>query len=412
MDKKRWLELDRLYQSALELEPSKRAEYLRQACAEDEPLRKEVEDLLARQSAADAFLETPAMDVAARALAGDREVGPPGSLAGNTVAHYRIEEKIGEGGMGVVYRAQDTRLNREVAIKSLPDAFLSDRRRVERFEREAKILATLNHPNMAAVYGLEESAGQPWLVLELVEGATLADRIEKGRIPLPEALRICGRIAEGLEAAHDKGIIHRDLKPANIKLTPDGKVKILDFGLAKARRISPDAEGSMSDSMTGTGVILGTAPYMSPEQATGQPLDRRTDIWSFGCILFECLSGKRPFRGDTAGDIVAAILKDEPEWEAASIPPVIRRLLERCLRKDPKDRMHDIADARLEIQEALEESPRLSPPAALLRARRAVFSAAGLVLIAVAGVFIWSLLPERPGPVARLAIPLSQRDLP
>jgi Tol biopolymer transport system component len=280
-------------------------------------------------------------------------------MIGSSLSHYRITEKLGAGGMGEVYRAEDTNLNRHVAIKVLPDMFSGDPERLARFEREAKLLASLNHPNIAAIYGLEEAGGKRFLVLELVEGETLAQRIAKGPLPVDETLDVCRQIAEGLEAAHEKGIIHRDLKPANVKITPEGKVKVLDFGLAKAfqgEMAAADASHSptLTDQMTRPGVILGTAAYMSPEQAKGKTVDKRADIWAFGCVLYECLAGKRAFEGETVTETLAAILKGEPDWGA--LPPstseYVRDVLRRCLQKDPKLRLHDIADARLGIEEA------------------------------------------------------------
>ena len=228
---------------------------------------------------------------------------------GQTILHYRIIEKIGQGGMGEVYQAKDQKLGRDVAIKVLPEEFAKDTDRVARFQREAKLLASLNHPNIAAIHGLEESGGTSFLILELVQGETLANRLKRGPIPVEESLKLALQIAEALEAAHEKGVIHRDLKPANVKITPEGKVKILDFGLAKAfQGETPAADASKSptltDQMTRPGVILGTAAYMSPEQAKGKPVDKRTDIWAFGCILFECLTGKRAFRGDSVTEVM------------------------------------------------------------------------------------------------------------
>ena len=230
-------------------------------------------------------------------------------------------------------------------------------RRLARFEREAKLLASLNHPNIAAIHGLEEHEGKRFLVLELVEGQTLAERVKEGRIPLDETLDICRQISEGLEAAHEKGIVHRDLKPANVKVTPEGKVKILDFGLAKAfyeqaARVDPSKSPTITEQMTAPGVILGTAAYMSPEQARGKPVDKRADIWAFGCLLYECLTAKRAFQGDTITETVAAILKSEPDWGQLppDIPPIVRSLLNQCLQKEPHLRLHDVADARIAIQ--------------------------------------------------------------
>ncbi len=280
--------------------------------------------------------------------------------SGTKVGSYEILSALGAGGMGEVYRARDTRLGRDVAIKVLPDSFQQDEERLARFRREAQLLASVNHANIAAIHGLEETNGAVHLVLELVPGDTLAQKLLRGRMPLDEALSICRQVAEALEAAHDKGIIHRDLKPANIKVTPEGLVKVLDFGLAKSEVAEPSSD-SVSDSptaslgATGAGIILGTAAYMSPEQARGKSLDKRTDVWSFGCVLYEALSGRRAFSGETVTDVVAAILEREPDWSKlpAETPAGIRALLRRCLQKDRRRRTHDIADARLEIEEAL-----------------------------------------------------------
>jgi serine/threonine protein kinase/Tol biopolymer transport system component len=281
---------------------------------------------------------------------------------GTRLGPYEIESVLGAGGMGEVYRARDTRLKRDVAIKILPAAFAQDPDRIARLQREAEVLATLNHPNIGAVYGFEESAAATGIVLELVEGPTLADRIVHGALPLDEALTIAKQIADALDAAHDKNIIHRDLKPANVKVTPGGKVKVLDFGLAKMADAEPARGSSLSMSptlavqATSAGLILGTAGYMSPEQARGKTIDRRTDIWSFGCVLYEMLTGRQVFEiGETVSDAVAAILTKEPDWSAlpAGLPQPIRRLLRRCLEKDPDRRLHHVADARIEITDAM-----------------------------------------------------------
>jgi len=267
------------------------------------------------------------------------------------IAHYCITAKLGEGGMGVVYRATDTKLNRDVALKILPDSFIADADRTARFAREAQVLASLNHPNIAAIYGVEERA----LVLELVDGPTLAERIAAGLIPVDEALPIARQIAEALEYAHEKGVIHRDLKPANVKITPQGRVKVLDFGLAKALASEasgagrPEASPTLTMRATMAGVILGTAAYMSPEQARGQDVDKRADIWAFGVVLYEIVTGRRLFTGTTISDTLAAVLRDEPDWEA--IPPRLRRLLRLCLAREPRERLRDIGDARFLIDE-------------------------------------------------------------
>ena len=279
---------------------------------------------------------------------------------GDSLGPYAVTAKIGEGGMGEVYRARDTKLDRDVALKVLPEAFTSDPDRLARFEREAKVLASLNHPNIGHIYGLEEAEGQKALVLELIEGPTLADRIAQGPIPIDEALPIAKQIAEALEAAHEAGVIHRDLKPANIKVREDGTVKVLDFGLAKAvlggsSGSDPSQSPTVTAAATASGVILGTAAYMSPEQARGKPVDKRSDIWSFGCVLYETLTGRVAFRGETLSDTVVQILDREPDWTAlpAGTPPVADRLLRRCLNKDSRKRLRDIGDARVELDEAL-----------------------------------------------------------
>jgi serine/threonine-protein kinase len=264
----------------------------------------------------------------------------------SSIAHYRITAKLGEGGMGAVYRATDTKLGREVAIKVLPEAFAADPDRLARFTREAQVLASLNHPNIAAIYGVEDRA----LVMELVEGPTLAERIAEGPIPLEEALAIARQIGDALEAAHERNVVHRDLKPANIKITLEGRVKVLDFGLAKAlSNNAPAPTGDGVNSPTRTmrstvlGIILGTAGYMAPEQAKGKPVDKRADIWSFGVVLYEMLTGEALFAGDTVSDTLAAVLTKEPDWQR--VPNKVERLLKSCLEKEPKRRLRDIGDA-------------------------------------------------------------------
>jgi serine/threonine protein kinase len=270
---------------------------------------------------------------------------------GSRLGNYEILEPLGAGGMGEVYRARDTKLGREVAIKVLSAEFSQDKERLERFEREAKLLAALNHPNIATLYGFEEHDGQKFLVMELVEGITLAERIAEGPVPLEEAIPLALQIADGLEAAHEKGIVHRDLKPANIKITADGNIKILDFGLAKAfaeDASQPEPATSMSPTLTRgatrVGVILGTAAYMSPEQAKGKPVDKRADIFAFGAVLFEMLTGKKAFPGESASDVLAAVIKSEPNWSdlPSTLAPRQRELVRRCVEKDPRQRFRDI----------------------------------------------------------------------
>jgi Tol biopolymer transport system component len=281
-------------------------------------------------------------------------------LIGRTLGHYCIVEKIGEGGMGEVYRAHDERLDRDVAVKVLPEAVAQDAQRLARFEREAKLLASLSHQNIATLYGLEEHDGQRFLVMELAEGETLAERIKKGPIPVDDALGYARQVAEGLESAHEIGIIHRDLKPANVMVSPEGTVKVLDFGLAKAWQpegsdVDVTHSPTLTGQMTAAGVLLGTAAYMSPEQARGKPVDKKADVWSFGVLLWEMLTGQLLFTGETATDVIAAVVTKEPDLDALPLqtPPAIRRLLSRCLRKDPRTRLPDIGAARLELQDLL-----------------------------------------------------------
>jgi serine/threonine-protein kinase len=285
--------------------------------------------------------------------------------AGQQLAHYRLIEKIGEGGMGVVWRATDTTLDREVAIKLLPSGLAADAERLQRFEREARLLASLNHPHIATIHGQHEADSHRFLVMELVEGEDLAKRIEQGAIPLERTIEIATQIAEALEVAHSQGVIHRDLKPANIKLTADGQVKVLDFGLAKALSgdpasgdsgSSPTLSPTLTSAGTVDGMILGTAAYMSPEQARGKSADKRADLWAFGCLLYEMLTGRRVYVGETISDTLASVLKEQPDWSGlpADTPPAIRRVLRRCLTKDPRQRLSDAGAARLELREALE----------------------------------------------------------
>jgi Tol biopolymer transport system component len=333
---------------------------------------------------------------------------------GTRLGVYEVTAPIGEGGMGQVFRAHDTKLNRDVALKFLPDAFARDPDRLARFTREAQTLAALNHPNIAAIYGIEESSGVRALVMELVEGEDLSAHIARGPMPLAEVLPIAKQIADALETAHEQGIIHRDLKPANIKLRPDGTVKVLDFGLAKAMEPASGALPSISMSptittpaMTQAGMILGTAAYMSPEQAKGRAADKRSDVWAFGCVLFEMLTGKRAFEGDDVSDTLAAVIRGEPDWTAlpATTPTPIHRLLRRCLEKDRKERVPDIAVARVEIKEALAMPASIGAAAVALATqprplwRLAVpFVATAIVAVAIGGFAAWSFRSSAPPP--------------
>jgi len=317
-------------------------------------------------------------------------------MIGKTMGHYRVGEQLGRGGMGEVYVADDLNLNRKVALKFLPDAFTGDPERMARFEREAKVLASLNHPNIAAIYGLEQAEGKRFIVMELVEGETLAQRLNKGALPIEDALGICRQIAEGLEAAHERGVIHRDLKPANVMITEGDKVKILDFGLAKAlseetQSVDSSHSPTLTEAMTRPGVILGTAAYMSPEQAKGKAVDKRADIWAFGCILYECLTGRRAFWGETVTETLAAVLTKEPEWEKT--PATMRPLLRGCLEKNPARRLRDIGDAR----RLLDGAPEFAP----VKRLRIAWSIAALFVLttAVTAPITYMHLREKP-PVA------------
>ncbi len=313
---------------------------------------------------------------------------------GSRLAHFEILGLLGAGGMGEVYRAMDTKLRREVAIKVLPPQFAEQSDRLARFEQEAVLLASLNHPHVAAIYGVEHVDGVPFLELELVEGPTLADRLISGPIPVPEAIKIAGQIADALEAAHEKGIVHRDLKPANVKLTPDGKVKVLDFGLAKAfgpeqtarlsgaTRIGAAAVTEPRGHQTQAGLVMGTASYMSPEQAEGKPVDKRTDVWSFGVLLYEMLTGKRLFDGKSDAHVLVHVMEQEPDW--TKLPPLpngVQALIERCLQKDPAQRLRDIGDVRIQLQASLTHpiQPRAGASPRNATARRWLWPVLGVV---------------------------------
>ena len=337
---------------------------------------------------------------------------------GSRLGPYEVTALIGSGGMGEVYRARDTKLDRNVALKVLPDLSADDPERLARFQREAKVLASLNHPNIAGIYGLEEADGVRALVLELVEGPTLADRIAQGPIPLDEALPIARQMAEALEAAHEAGVIHRDLKPANVKVKDDGTVKVLDFGLAKA--LAGDVGGdplqspTMTAATTKMGVIMGTAAYMSPEQAKGKVVDRRADVWAFGAVLYEMLTGQRAFAGGNVSDTLATVLKSDPAWQAlpAETPPAIKRLLHRCLEKDPRLRLRESGTAIVEIHEA--QTTPFAPTVEVGAApqpvgwRRAVPWVTGIVLALITGFAGWNLKPPEPRPVSRFAYDLPE----
>ena len=378
MTPERWKRIEELYSEARARPPSERAAFLANACSDDEAMRRNVESLLADSESDDGFLAEPALATSAHTVTEFVLT----TMSGASLGGYQLRALLGAGGMGQVYQAHDPKLGRDVAIKILPPAFTSHPDRLARFEREARMLASLNHPNICGIYGIEESNSIRFLILELVEGKTLADKLADlssphlngGGLPLDEVLGIARQIAEALEVAHDKGIVHRDLKPANIKITPDGVVKVLDFGLAKAvggESGSPDLSNApLEHGGRRDGAVIGTAAYMSPEQARGLPVDKRTDIWAFGCVIYEMLTGRVTFAGDTVSDSIARILEREPDWAAlpTATPAAIRRLLLRCLTKDPKQRLRDIGDVRIEIG-AIDEVLPGATPVSLARAR-------------------------------------------
>ena len=394
-----WRNVEELYQAAAGRAPAERAAFLKGACADAE-MRREVQSLLEAQAAGDDLLERPALDYA----------GGPISQ-GAMVGVYRVEEKIGAGGMGEVYRATDTRLHRSVALKVLPSVYAGDPEWLGRFQREARVLASLNHPHIAAIYGLENGA----LVMELVEGPTLAERIGKGPIPLAEALAMAGQIAEALEYAHEKGVIHRDLKPANIKISSEHAAKVLDFGLAKAAIPSDD---SATLTATRAGAILGTPAYMAPEQAQGKEVDKRADIWAFGVVLFEMLTGRNLFSGASSVEVLAAVVRDDPPWQdlPAGTPASTRKLLKRCLDKNPRERLRDIGEARIAIREAA-SGETVEPPSATAGKANRLWAAALVLSCAVsAGALLWASGWFRAKPVllgaARLNIAFPEGTAP
>jgi len=410
-----WQHVKRVFQAALDRDASDRAAFVREACKGDLTLQSEVETLLTAHEQAGDFATLPAierLDAAAVLRPGD-SFGP-----------YEVTGNLGAGGMGEVYRARDSRLGRDVAIKVLPATFSRDPERLARFDREAQLLASLNHPNIAQIYGLAEAHGVRALVLELIEGPTLADRIGEGPISFDEAVSIARQIAEALEAAHNQGIIHRDLKPSNIKLTPDQKVKVLDFGLGKA--LKGNTAGSQTPhsptitALSAVGTRLGTAAYMSPEQARGRAADRRSDVWGFGCLLYEMLTGKHAFEGDDISDTFAAILRGEPDWSAlpANVPAAVILLIKRCLAKEPRDRIAGMSAALFVLNEPGLLTPAhgvLDTPARSLVVRYPRSVAAGLLLTGAAVAAVLSMTIAKaptapPPPSAQFSIALAPTE--
>jgi Tol biopolymer transport system component len=389
-DDHRWRRISSLCHDALERDAGERSEFVRQACAGDEALRREVESLLANHGEASDFLN-------------NRQT----NLVGLQIGAYQLTSLLGIGGMGEVYRARDTKLGRDVALKVLPAAFTNDSERLARFKREARMLASLSHPHIAAIHAFEDATDPPALVLELVEGETLEQRLEKGPLPIDEALAFARQIADALGAAHERGIVHRDLKPANIKITPAGNIKVLDFGLARtASRANENADALTRES---SARIIGTPAYMSPEQARGKPVDKRTDVWAFGCVLFEMLTGQPAFSGETITDTLAEILHRDPPWSRlpSTTPARIRLLLERCLEKDVARRLAEIGDARVELDTEVRPA-----------AGRRNYAFIGMVAFVVIGVIGLALAINRAkrdrseGPPARTLMPLPLTTYP
>ena len=413
MQNDRWQAIEGLFHAARDLHGDDRTSFLDRECGEDGAMRHQVEVLLAHESNAAGFLETPALAMTAQAT------GSPALNAHQKLGIYTIVSRLGSGGMGEVYRARDATLGREVAIKILPTLFSNDPGRLRRLEREARLLAVLNHPNIAAIHNVGEANGSRFLVLELVEGETLAERIRHGALPVEEALRIAKDICSALEAAHEKGVIHHDLKPANVKITPEGIVKVLDFGLAKSLEAKPTNENlspAPAIQMTATlaGMIVGTAAYMSPEQAKGLNTDQRSDIFSFGSVLYEMLTGRQAFQGDSVSDVLASILAREPDFGLMpQMDPKIHTLLRRSLEKNPKRRWHAIGDLRMELETiladpraAVAEEQRTAAPKPLWKRAIPVFAAIVLTT-AITSVSMWYFRPLPLMEVTRFSIPLT-----
>ncbi|HYK92066.1 MAG TPA: LpqB family beta-propeller domain-containing protein [Acidobacteriota bacterium] len=406
MKKERWQEIERLYNSALEHMPDERAAWLHHACG-DESLRKEVESLLACQSEAKGFIESPALDVATQDLGAGQSEPASAALAGRTLSHYRIIEKLGEGGMGVVYKAHDNHLNRPVALKVLPPDKVADPERKRRFVKEARAASALNHPNIVSIYDIDQAEGVDFIAMEYVSGRTLDRQIPHKGMRIGKVLEYAIQMSDALAAAHAAGIIHRDLKPSNVMVSESGQVKILDFGLAKLVEKAEsgagvDAPGDSQESSlrTDEGMILGTVSYVSPEQAQGKKLDARTDIFSFGAVLYEMVSGERAFRGDGTGSTLAAIIRDEPrrlEEVVPGVPAELEKVIRRCLRKEPERRFQAISDVAVELRELKEElgshqkedQPHLRTRTAL----RAVLAVLGIAALSAAG---WWFLRSKP----------------
>ncbi len=362
MDPERWRQITEIVHAALERDPGQREAFFDEACAGDESLREEVASLIEQDGKSRGLFDRPAVEVAAMALAKDQAQDPQSDLTGRALLHYRILEKIGQGGMGVVYRAEDTRLRRDVAIKVLPPGRMADPDRKRRFIHEARSASSLNHPNIVTIYDITSADDIDFITMEYVAGKPLAEVIAGGGLPIRETLRYAIQIADAMAKAHRAGIIHRDLKPSNIVVTEDGTVKILDFGLAKLTFREQEGHSSparLSDSLSESGVVVGTVAYMSPEQARGKAVDERSDIFAFGAVLYEMVTGRRAFQGDSNLSTFAAVLRGEPEpigKIAGTVPAEVQRIIAHCLRKEPANRFQQFHDIKTALEELNEEA--------------------------------------------------------
>ncbi|RPJ52641.1 MAG: serine/threonine-protein kinase, partial [Acidobacteria bacterium] len=405
MNPDRWGQIKRIYHSALELEPGRREEFLREACASDSSLLEEVTSLLAQDRSPDGLLQLPALKVVAQAIGEDK--APKALLAGRTLLHYRIEEKIGQGGMGEVYRARDTSLDRTVALKILPAAFVSDQDRMRRFVREAKAASALSHQNVATIFAVGQAEGIHFIAMEYVSGETLAEYSRKRKLEPAQIIDIAIQMADTLEEAQAKGVIHRDLKPTNVMVTARGQVKVLDFGLAKLARSAGEPGEISPSSLTESGLVIGTVAYMSPEQVLGRQLDHRTDIFSLGTILYELATGHSPFAGRTGTEIMDRILHSEPEAIARFNPrvsPELERIVRKCLEKDSELRYQHASDLYTDLKRLKRDTESGKPAPEVWKAERHPLWSVSLrlVVVGVAVVFLvaagWYWLGGR-GPI-------------